>query len=96
MQTPELTQCLPFGEEINTQIVVLNCIKFGFSGSTYLQLNKTFWGLEERKVWRWGLGGGGGRIVTKTKEIKALLIVFKDVSENLLINLHCLFSYDKT
>lgn len=55
MQTMELTQCQPFGEKINTQRVALNCIKFGFSGSTYLQLNKTFWGLEERKF------GGRGR-----------------------------------
>jgi len=33
-------------------------------------------------------------IGTKTKDLKSLLIVFKDISENLQINLHFLFSYD--
>lgn len=40
-----------------------------------MQLNKTFKGLDERKV------GGKKSIETKTKEIKSLLIVFKDMGE---------------
>lgn len=40
-----------------------------------MQPNKTFKGLDERKV------GGKKSIETKTEEIKSLLIVFKDMGE---------------
>lgn len=62
----------------------MNCIKLNFSGSAYLQVNKTF------SVWMKGWRKG-----TKTKEIKSILTVFKNMSENLQINLHFLFSYDR-
>lgn len=64
--------------------VEMNCIKLNFSGSAYLQVNKTF------SVWMKGWRKG-----TKTKEIKSILTVFKNMSENLQINLHFLFSYDR-